>query len=53
MAARFELFLLGDGEKKVTEEVDTRESSFSYRSFALESRNRSFSLSAKSSDVYM
>lgn len=23
--ARFELFLLGDGEKKVTEEADTRE----------------------------
>ena len=27
---RFELFLLGDGEKKVTEEADTRE--FSYLS---------------------
>lgn len=25
--ARFELFLLGDGEKKVTEEADTRKSS--------------------------
>lgn len=25
-ADRFELFLLGDGEKKVTEEADTRES---------------------------
>lgn len=31
---RFELFLLGEGEKKVTEEADTRESNFSSSSEA-------------------
>lgn len=30
-ADRFELFLLGDGEKKVTEEADTRKSTVSQR----------------------
>ena len=29
---RFELFLLGDGEKKVAEEVDTRKVTLSYDS---------------------
>ena len=36
--ARFELFLLGEGEKKVTEEADTRESSFSSPSEAAKTR---------------
>ena len=35
---RFELFLLGEGEKKVTEEADTRESSFSSPSEAAKTR---------------